>query len=156
MKSKIILGRIVCSLALLSMATSRTPAAENPRRESGEASVPASSDPGRPARRPLREIEKEVVTFLGVETAPVSPTLSSQLGLPRDAGLVVVGIVAESAVVSEVARISALTRNCCRSWEATATPCPIRRFWSCYGGTMPDRRLLASPMTRRTRSPIGA
>ncbi|HVS54361.1 MAG TPA: PDZ domain-containing protein [Opitutaceae bacterium] len=33
--------------------------------------------------------EKETVTFLGIETAPVSPTLTVQLGLPRDSGLVV-------------------------------------------------------------------
>src|ERR1051326_1303674 len=28
--------------------------------------------------------EKEIVTFLGVETAPVSPTLSAQLNLPKE------------------------------------------------------------------------
>src|SRR5207248_1254176 len=33
--------------------------------------------------------EKEMVTFLGVETSPVSPTLSAQLGLPEGSGLVV-------------------------------------------------------------------
>src|SRR5438445_6856304 len=33
--------------------------------------------------------EKEIVAFLGVDTAPVSPTLSAQLGLPEGSGLVV-------------------------------------------------------------------
>ncbi|MSU23601.1 MAG: PDZ domain-containing protein [Opitutus sp.] len=33
--------------------------------------------------------EKEIVTYLGVETAPVSPALTAQLGLPAHAGLVV-------------------------------------------------------------------
>ena len=40
--------------------------------------------------------EKETVTFLGVETAPVNRTLGRQLGLPRDTGLVV-GRVAKSS-----------------------------------------------------------
>jgi serine protease Do len=40
--------------------------------------------------------EKEIVTFLGVETAPVSPTLTAQLGLPNDAGLVVGHIAPDS------------------------------------------------------------
>lgn len=34
-------------------------------------------------------MEKENVAFLGVETLPVSRTISAQLGLPRDTGLVV-------------------------------------------------------------------
>jgi serine protease Do len=37
--------------------------------------------------------EKEIVTFLGVETRPVSPTLTAQLSLARDAGLVVASLV---------------------------------------------------------------
>ena len=40
--------------------------------------------------------EKESVTFLGVETAPVSATLTAQLGLPEGAGLVVVHLVPDS------------------------------------------------------------
>lgn len=43
-----------------------------------------------------RPMEKENVTFLGVETAPVSPTLTAQLSLPKSAGLVVSHIVPES------------------------------------------------------------
>lgn len=37
--------------------------------------------------------EKETVTFLGVETAPISPTLTAQLGLAEGTGLVVAHVV---------------------------------------------------------------
>lgn len=40
--------------------------------------------------------EKEVVTFLGVETVPISPTLTAQLGLPNNSGLVVNTLVPDS------------------------------------------------------------
>jgi len=40
--------------------------------------------------------EKEMVAFLGVETAPANPTLAAQLGLPKDSGLVVDQIVPDS------------------------------------------------------------
>jgi serine protease Do len=40
--------------------------------------------------------EKENVTFLGVETAPVSPTLTAQLKLPNSAGLIVAQVVPDS------------------------------------------------------------
>lgn len=43
--------------------------------------------------QPGRPVEKENVTFLGVETAPVSETLGTQLGLARDSGLVVMQVV---------------------------------------------------------------
>jgi len=42
------------------------------------------------------EHEMETVPFLGVETVPVTPALTAQLGLPKDAGLVVRHVVAES------------------------------------------------------------
>jgi serine protease Do len=41
-------------------------------------------------------VEKEAVTFLGVETAPASATLAAQLNLPKGAGLVVRSIIPES------------------------------------------------------------
>jgi serine protease Do len=41
-------------------------------------------------------IEKEKVTFLGVETVPASRTLSAQLGLVRDTGLVVTHVLENS------------------------------------------------------------
>jgi hypothetical protein len=47
-------------------------------------------------RHPGGPVEKEVVTFLGVETAPVSPTLTAQLGLPEGSGLVVNRVMPDS------------------------------------------------------------
>lgn len=44
-----------------------------------------------------REVEKEKVTFLGVETAPVGRTVAAQLGLDRDIGLVVTRVQKDSA-----------------------------------------------------------
>jgi serine protease Do len=38
-------------------------------------------------------VEKEPVTFLGIETAPAGRTLAAQLGLPADTGLVVTRII---------------------------------------------------------------
>lgn len=46
-------------------------------------------------------MEKEKVTFLGVETAPVNRTLAAQLGIGRDTGLVVVR-VSEKSPASDV------------------------------------------------------
>lgn len=43
-----------------------------------------------------KAIEKETVAFLGVETSPVSETLSAQLGLARGSGMVVNSVVAKS------------------------------------------------------------
>lgn len=43
-----------------------------------------------------REVEKEKVAFLGVETAPVNRTLSAQLGLPRETGLIVTRVAPDS------------------------------------------------------------
>lgn len=47
-------------------------------------------------RRGDDKMEKEKVTFLGVETAPVSRTLAAQLGLARDTGLVVTHVADNS------------------------------------------------------------
>src|SRR5687768_16468865 len=41
-------------------------------------------------------IEKDTVTFLGVETAPASATLSAHLDIPKGAGLVVTTVVPDS------------------------------------------------------------
>ncbi len=47
-------------------------------------------------RKERGEIEKETVAFLGVETGPVSPAVSTQLGLQRGTGLVVNHLVPQS------------------------------------------------------------
>jgi len=45
------------------------------------------------------EGEKETVTFLGVETSPVSSTLTAQLGLPDGSGLVVAHLASDGPAV---------------------------------------------------------
>jgi serine protease Do len=44
--------------------------------------------------------ELEQVAFLGVQTAPADPALAAQLGLPRNTGLVVTDVVADSPAAS--------------------------------------------------------
>jgi hypothetical protein len=48
-------------------------------------------------REERKELEKEAVTFLGVEATPVPAAMSAQLGLPRDTGLLVGHVVPKSA-----------------------------------------------------------
>ena len=55
-------------------------------------------------------MEKEKVTFLGVETAPVSRTLSAQLGLARDTGLVVTRIAEKSPAAEALKEDDVLTK----------------------------------------------
>jgi hypothetical protein len=62
------------------------------------------------ARRGGPEVEKETVTFLGVETAPVNRTLSAQLGLPRDTGLIVTRIAEDSPAASALKEDDVLTK----------------------------------------------
>ncbi len=54
--------------------------------------------------------EKEKVTFLGVETAPVSRTLAAQLGLGRDTGLVVTHIAEKSPATDVLKEDDVLTK----------------------------------------------
>lgn len=54
--------------------------------------------------------EKEKVTYLGIETAPVDRTLSTHLGLPKDIGLVVVNVMAESPAAGVLKEDDVLTR----------------------------------------------
>jgi len=50
--------------------------------------------------RAAKDLPKEPVTFLGVETMPASPTLVSQLGLADGTGLVVTNVVPDSPATS--------------------------------------------------------
>jgi hypothetical protein len=50
--------------------------------------------------RAAKDLPKEPVTFLGVETMPASPTLASQLGLADGTGLVVTNVVPDSPATS--------------------------------------------------------
>ena len=56
------------------------------------------------------EHEKESVAFLGVETAPVPPVLTAQLGLPKGAGLVVRHIVPDSPAAAALQRHDVLLK----------------------------------------------
>jgi len=55
-------------------------------------------------------LEKEPVTFLGVETAPAGRTLAAQLGLPADTGLVVTRIVEGSPAAGALKEHDILTK----------------------------------------------
>lgn len=56
------------------------------------------------------KMEKEKVTFLGVETAPASRTLAAQLGLARDTGLVVTHIAENSPAAAVLKEDDVLTK----------------------------------------------
>jgi hypothetical protein len=56
------------------------------------------------------KVEKEKVTYLGVETAAVSRTLSAQLGLPRDTGLVVTNVLDKSPAADLLKEDDVLTK----------------------------------------------
>ena len=67
-----------------------------PKEEKKELRVITSPDHRTVIRRIAGSGEKENVTFLGVETSPVSGTLTSQLGLPEGSGLVVSRVMPDS------------------------------------------------------------
>ena len=54
--------------------------------------------------------EKEKITYLGVETAPVSRALRTQLGLPRDTGLVVTNVLEKSPAADLLKEDDVLTK----------------------------------------------
>lgn len=61
-------------------------------------------------RKQGEPMEKEKVTYLGVETAPVSRTLAAQLGLARDTGLVIVRVEGKSPAGDLLKEDDVLTR----------------------------------------------
>lgn len=100
--------RIITALALfaavpaLRAADGDQPAKKEQRKEM-RVIVGKDGEAGRPGPRIEHRAfihagggEKEIVTFLGVETAPVSPTLTAQLSLPNGSGLVVAHVVPDS------------------------------------------------------------
>jgi serine protease Do len=87
---------------------------------------------------PNQDLPKEPVTFLGVETMPVSPTLIAQLGLTDGTGLVVTHVVPDSPAAGalqqhdvllklddqwliEVRQLAVLVRNHQKNDEVTLT-----------------------------------
>ncbi|MSU49892.1 MAG: PDZ domain-containing protein [Opitutus sp.] len=77
-------------------AAENTPAAKAEKREFRVLAAPDRAHRIIVQSGEKQKIEKETVTFLGVETASVSATTSAQLGLPRGTGLVVNHIVPNS------------------------------------------------------------
>lgn len=57
-----------------------------------------------------KPMEKEKVTFLGVQTAPVGPALAAQLGLARDTGLVVTVVSKDSPAEAVLKEHDILTK----------------------------------------------
>lgn len=57
-----------------------------------------------------KDLPKEIVTFLGVETAPVDPALVAQLGLKRGMGLTVRRVVPESPATAVLKEHDVLTK----------------------------------------------
>ncbi|MEO7701638.1 MAG: PDZ domain-containing protein [Opitutus sp.] len=83
-----------CAALSLRAADAPTPPAKEDRPERAEHGTPHRVF----VHRTIGEKgEKENVAFLGVETSPVSPTLSTQLQLPKGAGLIVAHVVPDSA-----------------------------------------------------------
>ena len=67
--------------------------------EKNDSPPPAKTEKGEIrvyTNRTAKDLPKEPVTFLGVETVPASPTLVAQLGLAEGTGLVVTNVVADS------------------------------------------------------------
>ena len=56
------------------------------------------------------EMDTELVTFLGVETVRVSPTLTEQLGLDRGIGLVVQRVIEETAAAEALKKHDIITK----------------------------------------------
>lgn len=65
-----------------------------------QAGAPEAKREHRVFVRHMADDERESVAFLGVETLPVSPALTSQLSLPKGAGLVVRHVVPDSPAAS--------------------------------------------------------
>ena len=98
-----VLGLAVCSPALRAADEKSPPMKEDKR----EIRVITGGNGPHVERRVIvgragDKMEKETVTFLGVETAPASMTLTVQLGLPKGAGLVVTHISPDSAAAGAV------------------------------------------------------
>ncbi|MFO1449375.1 MAG: PDZ domain-containing protein [Opitutaceae bacterium] len=90
MKSNLVLFSTLIAAAALPLASlAQTPPAEKPvtKTEKKTLRIVTGSDDKGP---------KENVTFLGVETSPVDDTLSAQLGIADDTGLVVRTVVGDS------------------------------------------------------------
>ena len=106
--------RCLASLCILALAAGSLHAAAEKtatktKEEKNDLRVLAS--PGSERRVMVgRSTEKEKVTFLGVETSPVSNTVAAQLGLAKGAGLVVNHVVPDSAAAGALQENDILLR----------------------------------------------
>jgi len=101
LRNVIPLAGLLLVIPALQAAEESTPKNEK-RTERRVLTAPAEAvTPGARIERQMKILnagsaELETVTFLGVQTGPVGPTLGAQLGLAKDHGLVVVEVVPES------------------------------------------------------------
>ncbi len=84
-------------------AAEPAPAPKEEKREVRVLSLPGRERRVTTSGAEKRKVEMETVAFLGVETASVSATTASQLGLPRGTGLVVNHLVPDSPAVKVLA-----------------------------------------------------
>ncbi len=99
------------AVALPAFAADANPSApKNEPKARKEIRVITSGGGGQPSgpHRVIRHVgeagEMETVTFLGIETGPVSPTLTAQLGLTEGSGLVVTQIAPNSPAAAALKR----------------------------------------------------
>ena len=83
--------------AVLALVPAASAADNSPGSASPNSSVPEPAGAPRPGRAPFHRPtgerpDLEAVGFLGVEVAPADPATRAQLSLPRDTGLVVLGV----------------------------------------------------------------
>jgi serine protease Do len=96
MNTKILgLAALVAAAAAVSAATPPADAPDAPKKEHREIRIIKTHD--------MKET-MEMTTFLGVETAPASPTLGAQLGLAEGTGLVVMNTVPGSPAFAALQR----------------------------------------------------
>jgi len=108
MKSKLL---VTCTLLGLGFALPVANAANTAWRVIAQGPRPAAVGvEGHPITRSGQPLEKEIVTFLGVETAPVSETLGSQLGLAKDSGLVVINVIPDSPAANALKQHDVLVK----------------------------------------------
>ena len=92
---------VLLSAALLPLAAQAQPR---------EVRAPVPPPPGAPHVQPFPAAPQAPVTFLGVETNPAGGTLATQLGLPKDTGLVVHFVVPDSPAAAALKPHDVLTR----------------------------------------------
>lgn len=118
MKTRLMLiAAACCAASPAAFAAEKTPAASGPEAKSErrvEKHIRVVTGDGGPARVMTftddKDLPKEIVTFLGVETAPADPALAAQLGLKRGMGLTVRRVVPDSPAAAALKEHDVLTK----------------------------------------------